>query len=165
MDPLLDEKAILVLSQIIPEYFFDQFEIHFRREAFGPSINEGICFDFCASIRFSGSMNGFLFLGMDGATKLKLIPYIGKHYTNDLYQKGMANSLLLETLNQIVSLLSTEFSYANVTINIESPEIRNHKVFMVDIAVYRQYVLIFNIYKGEMLLGRSYFILLLEKDT
>ncbi|MCS7204252.1 MAG: chemotaxis protein CheX [Leptospiraceae bacterium] len=163
MDPLLDEKLIVVLSQIVPEYFLENYDVILKREAFGPSMNEGICYEFCSYTLFYGRVNGRLFFGMDGATKLKLLPHLSKHYYYDMFQKGMANSLLLETLNQIASLLSQEFSYANIEFQIQPPELYNHKVFYVDFSQFRQYTLIFDAFKHSSFLGRTNFIFLLEK--
>lgn len=163
MEPLLDEKIIITLSQIIPEYFEENFNLVLKREAFGPSFNEGICFEFSATVSFDGDFSGKFFLCMDGATKLKILPYVSKNYYVDGYQKGMANSILMEITNQIVANFALEFSYAKFKLLLQAPEIWNHKVFLINFAQYRQYVIIFNVYNETKILGRLYCILLLEK--
>jgi CheY-specific phosphatase CheX len=163
MDPLLDEKIIVLFSQIIPEYFYENYNLLFKREAFGPSLNEGISYEFSSYVDFSGDITGRLFLCMDGATKLKILPYLSKFHHVDTYQKGMANSILMEIINQIASLFSEEFSYAKINIKIFPPEINNHVLYRVDFDKFRQYVLIFNVYADSHLIGRVYFIILLEK--
>ncbi|GIX41721.1 MAG: chemotaxis protein CheX [Leptospiraceae bacterium] len=163
MDPLLDEKIIITFSQIIPEYFYETYQLIFKREAFGPSLNEGICYEFVSSIDFSGDISGKLFLCMDGATKLKILPYLSKNHHIDTYQKGMANSILMEIMNQIASMFSEEFSYAKISIKIHPPEIFNNTLYKVNFEIYRQYMLIFNVFYESNLIGRVYFIILLEK--
>lgn len=163
MDPLLDEKIILTISQILPEFFLENFDLLLKREAFGPSLNEGICYEFCTLISFTGDFSGKLFICMDGATKLKTLPYISKNFFVDTYQKGMANSILMEITNQMVANFIQEFTYAKFKLSLQAPEIWNHKVFLIDFNQYRQYVIIFNINNKTDLLGRLYCILLLEK--
>lgn len=163
MDPLLDEKIIITFSQIIPEYFEENFNLLLKREAFGPSFNEGICFEFSSLVSFVGDFKGKFFLCMDGATKLKILPFISKNYYVDSYQKGMANSILMEITNQIVANFALEFSYAKYNLILQVPEIWNHKVFLVNFDQYRQYALIFNIFTETKIMGRLYIFLLLEK--
>ncbi len=163
MDPLLDEKIIITLTQIITEYFLDSFDLKFKREAFGPSLNEGISYEFAAYLDFEGDIAGKFFFCMDGATKLKILPLLSKNFHIDTYQKGMANSILMEITNQIFAIFAQEFSYAGMHIKPHTPEIFNHKIYKVDFEVYRQYILIFNILYDDNFLGRSYFIILLEK--
>lgn len=163
MDPLLDEKIVITLTQIITEYFIDSFDLKFKREAFGPSLNEGICYEFSSYIEFEGDISGKFFFCMDGATKLKILPYLSKNFHIDTYQKGMANSILMEITNQIMANFAQEFSYAGINIKIHTPEIFNHKIYKVDFQIYRQYILIFNIINDANYLGRANFIILLEK--
>jgi CheY-specific phosphatase CheX len=163
MDPLLDEKIIILLSQIIPEYFYETYQLIFKREAFGPSLNEGISYEFSTCIDFSGDISGKLFLCMDGATKLKILPYLSKNYHIDTYQKGMANSILMEIINHIASQLVEEFSYAKIQIKITPPEIFNHTLYIVNFDIFRQYMLIYDVFSENKLIGRTYFIILLEK--
>lgn len=163
MDPLLDEKIILTFSQIIPEFFIDNFDITLKREAFGSSLNEGICFEFSSKISFKGDFSGILFLCMDGATKLKILPHISKKFHTDTFQKGMANSILMETINQIAATFIQEFSYAKFKLFLDAPENLSHKVFLINFEEFRQYHILFNIFKQHHLLGRLYFIILLEK--
>ncbi len=163
MNPLLDEKIILTLSHVLPEFFIDHFDITLKREAFGSSLNEGICFEFATKISFEGDFSGIFFLSMDGATKLKILPHISKKYHTDTYQKGMANSILMEIINQIAAIFIQEFSYAKFKLSLKAPENLSHKVFLINFDQYRQYHIIFNIFKETQLIGRLYFIILLEK--
>ncbi len=163
MDPLLDEKIIITLSQIIPEYFNENYQLIFKREAFGPSLNEGICYEFSVFVELTGDIQGKLFLCMDGATKLKILPPLSKNFHFDIYQKGMANSILMEIINQITSIFAEEFSYANFKIKINVPTIISNTIYKIDFQLYRQYMIIFNVYSESILIGRVYFIILLEK--
>ena len=47
-----------------------------EREAYGPSRNEGLCYESCQRVSFAGDLAGDLYLCMDGYTKLKLLPRI-----------------------------------------------------------------------------------------
>jgi len=71
MDPLLDEKIIVLFSQIIPEYFYENYNLLFKREAFGPSLNEGISYEFSSYVDFSGDIAGRLFFMYGWCNKIK----------------------------------------------------------------------------------------------
>ncbi len=165
MNPLLDEKIVVILSQVTIEYFTDNFLLNLKRDGYGPSLNEGISFEYAAYVEFTGDFSGLIFLCMDGATKLKLLPQITKKFHVDKYQKGMANSILMEMVNQISSLFIEEFSYAKVNLKLNVPESMNNKIFIVEFSEYRQYYIIYNIFNENYstIIGRLYQIILLKK--
>jgi CheY-specific phosphatase CheX len=165
MDPLLDEKFILTISAVLPEYFQKSLVITAEREAYGPSKNEGLCYENCTSVNFVGDINGTMYLAMDGYTKLKLLPKIAKSFQIDPTSQAHSASIMMEFANQIAGKLISEMKLGRYKIDILSPENLNHKIVPISKELYRQYILIFNLKdrRGEQYLGRLYLVLLLEK--
>jgi len=165
MDPLLDEKFILTISHVFPDFIRKSLHIQAMREAYGPSKNEGICYESCTRVPFNGEVNGSMFLTMDGYTKLKLLPKIASGFGIDPTTQSHSTSIVLEFANQISAGLINEMRQGRFDIDIDPPEVWNHKVFPIDLRSYRQYILIyFLVDKREKLnLGRINLILLLEK--
>ena len=58
MNPLLDEKIVLSMSRILPSVFEKTLGVVAKREAYGPSKNEGLCFEKCSAIDLIGDFNG-----------------------------------------------------------------------------------------------------------
>ncbi|GBF51767.1 hypothetical protein LPTSP4_33050 [Leptospira ryugenii] len=165
MDPLLDEKFILTLSQVLPEQFHKMLLIQADREAYGPSKNEGLCFENCTCVEFHGDLNGKLYLGLDGYTKLKLLPKIARNFQIDPTSKAHSSSIMLEFANQLSGHLITEMQLGRYNIEISSPIDLNHKLVPISLSDYRQYILIFFLKdrREEQYVGRLHVILLLEK--
>jgi hypothetical protein len=69
----------------------------------------------------------------------------------------------MEIINHIASQLVEEFSYAKIQIKITPPEIFNHTLYIVNFDIFRQYMLIYDVFSENKLIGRTYFIILLEK--
>jgi len=165
IDPLLDEKFVLTISQIFPEFFRNNLAVEAVREAYGPSKNEGLCYENCTSVEFTGEIKGRFFIGMDGYTKLKLLPRIARNFGIDPTTKTTSSSVIMEFANQISAALVGEMRLGRFEIEILSPENLNNKVFMIDQKMYRQYILIYFLKsKAERsYLGRIYVILLMQK--
>ncbi|QYY59409.1 chemotaxis protein CheX [Leptospira interrogans] len=165
IDPLLDEKFILTISQIFPEYLDKTLNVTAIREAFGPSKNEGLCYENCTMVEFKGEIEGKLFLAMDGYTKLKLLPMVAKSFHIDPTVRADAPSILMEFANQICGLLITEIKLGRFKTDLLPPEMLNHKLIPVNLETYRQYILIYFLkdLKAKQYLGRVYLILLMKK--
>jgi hypothetical protein len=165
MDPLLDEKFILSISQVLPEHFQKTLQIQAEREAYGPSKNEGLCFESCTCVDFFGELNGKLYLGLDGYTKLLLLPKIAHAFQIDPTSRAHSSSIMMEFANQICGHLISEMRLGRFEIDIRPPENLNNKLIPVSLELYRQYILIFFLKerRDEEYLGRLYTILLLEK--
>lgn len=165
MDPLLDEKFVLTIAQIIPDYFQTTLFIRAEREAYGPSKNEGICYESCSKVGFIGEINGAIFLCMDGYTKLKILPRIARSFQIDPTTRTHSSSVILEFTNQIAARIINEMKEGRFELDILPPENFNNKVIIVDLKIYRQYILIFHLSdrREHTNLGRIYIILLLEK--
>lgn len=165
MDPLLDEKFILTISQVFPSYIREAIQIEATREAYGPSKNEGLCYENTTRVDFRGDVNGSMFLCMDGYTKLKLLPRIAKSYGVDPTTRAHSGSIVLEFANQISAGLINEMRQGRFTVDIEPPENLNNKLISIDLKKYRQYILIYHLSdkRGNANLGRLSLILLMEK--
>jgi len=163
MDPLLDEKIVLTLLRSIPEFLQANLFIHAEKEAYGPSINEGLCFESCSSISFDGDANGIIYLCLDGYTKLRLLPRIANHFKVDL--RGMADSVMLEFGNQMASTIVGELMQGGFDVQLGPPENLNHKIVPIDLKRYRQYILIFFMKdrREKQYLGRTYIVLTMQK--
>lgn len=167
MDPLLDEKFILTVSQVLPEHFQKVMQIHSEREAYGPSKNEGLCYESCTCVEFKGDLNGKMYLALDGYTKLKLLPKIAKSFHIDPTSKAHSGSIMMEFANQICAKLISEMRLGRFQIDIFPPENLNNKLIPISQEKFRQYILIYflrDVQEAEYL-GRLYLILLLEKYT
>lgn len=165
IDPLLDEKFILTISQIFPEFLEKNLGVQAVREAFGPSKNEGLCYENCTSVEFQGEAKGRLFLAMDGYTKLKLLPKIARSFHIDPTIRSHAASIMLEFANQICAELISEMKLGRFQIDILPPENLNNKLFPIDLENLRQYILIYFLKDEDAkeYLGRIYLILLMQK--
>lgn len=165
IDPLLDEKFVLTISQIFPEFFRQNLDVEAIREAYGPSKNEGLCYENCTSVEFTGEIRGRFFIGLDGYTKLKLLPKIARNFGIDPTTKTTSSSVIMEFANQISASLIGEMKLGRFNIDILPPENLNNKVFLIDRELYRQYILIYFLKSGteKSYLGRIYLILLMQK--
>ncbi|MCB1138898.1 MAG: chemotaxis protein CheX [Leptospiraceae bacterium] len=165
MDPLLDEKIVITLARGFTEFVQENLQLHAVREAYGPSRNEGLCYEACSGIGFGGDVQGKLYLGMDGYTKLKMLPVIFERFGVNLSERGMADSVLLEFSNQIASSIIQELQDAGYNLTLEPPENLNHKLVPVDLSSHRQYILIFFLQdrRGRKYMGRWYIVLTLKK--
>ncbi|BDA77608.1 chemotaxis protein CheX [Leptospira kobayashii] len=165
MDPLLDEKFILTVSQVLPEHFQKTLQVQAEREAYGPSKNEGFCYENATCVEFVGDLSGKVYLGLDGYTKLKLLPRIAKSFQIDSTSRAHSSSIMMEFANQISGKLISEMRLGRFEIDILPPENLNHKLVPISLERYRQYILIFFLKdrREEEYLGRLYTILLLEK--
>lgn len=165
MDPLLDEKFLLALSRVVPEYLEKNLKIEAKREAFGPSKNEGLCYENASKVEFIGDVKGHLYMCMDGYTKLKLLPKIAESFMVDPTSRTNAPSILLEFANQFSGHLLREMQTDHYSLDLLTPENLNNKLVPIDLNLFREYILIFFLKdpKEKSYLGRMYFILLLQK--
>lgn len=165
MDPLLDEKIVLTVSRSFVEYMEEQLHIQAWSEAYGPSVNEGLCFESTTAISFSGDFSGVLYFCMDGYTRLKLLPLIAETFQIDSMAKGMADSVLAEFANQISSRILHEFDDAGYQLYLKPPESLNHKLVSINLQSQRQYIVIFFIEdrQKKQYLGRCHVVLVLDK--
>ena len=165
MDPLLDEKIILTLNRVCTDFFKENLYLSADKEAYGPSKNEGLCYESCSRIGFAGDIHGQIYFCMDGYTRLKLLPRIAEHYQIDPNLKGMADSVILEFSNQMASNIVFELQDGGFNVDLLPPETLSHKLIPIDPNLYRQYILIFFLRdrRERKYLGRVYLILTMQK--
>lgn len=165
MDPLFDEKLILTVMRNFTDFIEQSLYLSAEKEAYGPSRNEGLCYESCQRIDFSGEIEGHLYLGLDGYTKFKLLPRIAERYKIENFESSMANSVLLEFTNQLGARILTELVEGGYRIALSPPEILNHKLVSFDLKRHRQYIIIFFLKdrRQKTYLGRAYLTLLLKK--
>ncbi len=165
MDPLLDEKIVLTVSRSFVEYLEEYLHIQAWREAYGPSVNEGLCYESTTGLGFTGDFSGCMYYCMDGYTRLKLLPLIAENFQVDSVAKGMADSVLAEFANQISFRVLHEFEDAGYRLQLMPPESLNHKIVPIDLQRQRQYIIIFFIEdrQKKKYLGRCHVVLVLDK--
>lgn len=165
MDPLLDEKIVLTLSRVCQDFFKDNLYLSADKEAYGPSRNEGLCYESCSRIGFDGDVNGYLYFCMDGYTKLKLLPRIAERFGINANLKGMAESVLLEFANQMAANIVDELRDGGFEVQLSPPENLSHKLTPIDAALYRQYIIIFFLRdrRERSYKGRIYLVLTMRK--
>lgn len=165
MDPLLDEKIVLTIARLCTEYFKDTLYVSAEKEAYGPSKNEGICYESLSCIDIHGDFSGKIYFGLDGYTKMKLLPRIAERYQIDPSLKGMSRSIMLEFNNQLSALILDELLYGGYNLDITAPDDLSNKMIPVDLSQYRQYIMIFFLRDRRLrkYLGRLYMILTMKK--
>ena len=165
MDPLIDEKFVLSIARVTPEFFKQTVQIDVTLEAYGPSKNEGFCYENAVAVDFFGEMEGRLVVGLDGYTKLKLFPYIARKYKIDPTIRSHSSSIIMEFANQILGEIVQEMKLGRFEIDIRSPENLDHKLVPVNLESCRQYAMIYFLKDNlkKEYLGRLYMILLLKK--
>ena len=170
MDPLLDEKIVLSLLRNIPEFFNDNLAIKARQEAFGPSRNEGLCYESCLKITITGGLECDLYFGLDGYTKMELLPHLLEFFKNDdefadRILPGGAGELLLEFAVELGSGFMLELEENGYVVQMATRENLSHKLVQLDLQHNREYILIFFLTDPEKnrYLGRFYVVVTFRK--
>ena len=135
------------------------------REAYGPSRNEGLCYEKCTSIDLSGEFDGSYYLGLDGYTKTKLLPYIARCFNMTSFSQISSSLVLMEFTNLICGKISDELTSAGFKLEISTPQNLDNKLIPIDLLKYRQYIIIYFLQDKPVkkYCGRIYTILTLKK--
>ena len=165
MNPLVDEIIVLTLLRSVPEYLQSNIYVHARQEAYGPSRNEGLCYESCYGVGFEGDLDGVLYFGMDGYTKPEATAARRSTLPGRCGREGMADSVLMEFSNQMTSMIIRELEAGGFSLNLGVPENFSHRIVTIDKDIYRQYILIFFLRdrRERSYLGRAYFVLTIKK--
>ena len=165
MDPFFDEKLVALLSKGCSNYIAKQLQVSAEREAYGPSKNEGLCYESCQSVPIHGDVEATIYFGMDGYTRLKLLPRMAEKLHPESAVKGMVDSILLEFANQIGAEIVNELHVSNFHSDLGTPENLNNKLIPIDLERYRQYIIIFFIRdrRAHEYLGRIYVVFTVKK--
>ena len=158
MDPLFDERMILSNSAVMADLFNEFLGIECSCEAYGPTANEGICYEFCAQSLFKGKLKGSFFLGMDGYTKILLLPYFSNKIKPDRSAQDINTSLVIIFVNHVIDALSRELQEFNSNFSLDSTRLCSHELIALPNKKYRKYVSIFFLKdeEKEKYLGRVY---------
>lgn len=165
MDPLVDEKYILTASASLVEVAGEDLGLYAIREAYGPTLNEGLCYEYCIKTPFSGSHPGALYIGMDGYTRLQILPYAAQKLELDREIPEVAEDALSAFCKRIQSLMEYEIREFQPDFQFDTPKIVSHKIEKLPAHKSRKYILIFFM-RDEALkkyLGRIYFTLVFNK--
>ena len=165
MNPLIDEKMILSNAAVMAEAFSNHLGLECVREAYGPTVNEGICFEFCVQALFKGRSDGTFFLGMDGYTKILLLPYLSGKIKPDRSARDLNTSLVVVFVKKILKTLSDDIQEFQPRFSLGAVQLCSHDLIPLPTEKYRKYISIFFL-KDEgkkRYLGRVYTILAFQK--
>ena len=168
MDPYIDEKLILVTSAVLNELFGDVLSIDCIREAYGPTINEGLCYEYCIQATFTGSFEANFFLGLDGYTKILLLPYLSIKYKDiAIHKKDLwINEALFSEFGQMFSnMLYDDIKDFSEELQQHPVKVCSRKLVSLPTESFRKYIIIFFL-KDEskhLYLGRAYCLIAVNK--
>lgn len=169
MDPLLDEKIVVSMLRNAPEFLMENFSIMAKQEAYGPSRNEGLCYESCTAIHISGDLECTLYFGLDGYTKLELLPIIADRYIDTAEEsaetKRVSDTILMDFYNELASSFISEMEDGGFSLTIAEKKNLNHRLVAVDLHHNREYILIFFLTEPEKkrYLGRLYVVIAARK--
>jgi hypothetical protein len=165
MDPLFDEKLISIVSRSCAEHITKSLRISAEREAYGPSRNEGLCYESCHSIGFEGDFSGRLYFAFDGYTRMKIIARMAERYREAVERENDVNAFFLEFAQELTKEILEEASDAGFEAHTTVPETLNHRLVPFDLTKMREYILIYFLRdrRTHEYLGRFYVILLVNK--
>jgi len=163
-NPELDQRLKLTITTSLIEILTDWLKITAILEGHGTTLNEGLCYEFCSGIPFSGDISGEMFIGMDGYTRLLLLPYIVAHLEMEVTHPQLVDA----AMNSLVFRIAKEFSeeLQEITrVNMHDPRSLNHKLVPLPQEKYRKYTMIYFLRDDEKkkYLGRIYLHLVLDK--
>jgi hypothetical protein len=163
LDLSLYDKWILSISDLIPAHLKAKHQIYARMEAYGPSLNQGLCYESCAVFPFEGILKGNFFLGLDGATRKKLYPRLAEKRHGEPKPsefKGLIDELMLE----FHQLFSDDFSKGMPGLLWKPIQKKDNELIPIDVKKSREWIFIFFLKDTihPSYLGRLYGILEIE---
>ena len=169
MDPYIDEKIILATSAVISELFNEAFNLDCTREAYGPTINHGLCYEYCSRIDINGDdIKITFFLGLDGYTRLLLLPYLSERYSDIASKSDIFNlndAIFFEFSKNIFLLIKNEIVDFFHNLEEKTVDICSHKLIPLSTEKFRKYMTIFFLRDSikNIYLGRLYFVIAIHK--
>lgn len=167
MNPLIDEKIVSVIKSILPEFMTSTIKLQAHHEAYGPTKNEGLCYESVNKIEFQGDLNGSLYFCMDGFTKLILLPLIA-NWRDERFKGSIDGENLINEFTKEFNLyLDDELENAGYKANFSKPINLSHKLIPIDADEFRQFILIFFLRDrvNKEYCGRLYIVLTLAKSN
>ena len=101
VDPYLDEKLVLILSSSFMDVVTEGVKANAVREAYGPTKNQAFCYEYCGVVKFGDTIKGSLVLGMDGYTKLLLLPYLIEQFDISVKNRALVEYAMEKFLNHL----------------------------------------------------------------
>ena len=165
MNPYFDEKIISVASNVIRESIQETFKVNIEREAYGLTNNEGICFEILFQIPFKTSPEINIYFGLDGYTKILLLPYLTNKFNINLEEENIGGTALLHFNEYMGEFMLHEFGVFLSDIELEDIKVWDNKIIPLDKTKLRKYMLIFYLTEKDVPknLGRIYSIVTIEK--
>lgn len=166
MDPFLDEKLVLTATASFLEVAADFLFIDAQREGYGPNLNEGLCYEYCAGVEYRGDVGMDFYIGMDAYTKILLLPYIVKNINFEIERGEMAEVAMEAFASTVFEELRNEMGEYIEDMTMSEIINHNHKIVELPVERFRKYTIIYfmrDLEEGEYL-GRVYLHLALLKD-
>ncbi len=165
MSELLDERLLIIFMRSFEDYLTQDLGIEATIEAYGPTRNEGLCYESCNMIHFDGVISGALYLGFDGYTRLKILPLLVSHYRDQLTGRVDAKAIISRAVSVFFEAIQIEMLEADLGWQMVSSIECDHKIMPLDMNRYRNYSVIFFLkhIKKKTYLGRAYMNLSVQK--
>jgi len=165
MDPIIDEKLVLTVSSTFSEMATEQLQVTAVREAYGQNRNEGLCYEFCAGIPFSGEIAGELFVCLDNFSKILLLPYIMEAFEVDPGREALSDALMRAFVERIAEEFKVEVSEFVASIELQEIRSLNHKIVPLPDSDFRKYTVVYFLRDDQQkkYLGRIYLHLMVSK--
>lgn len=165
MQELLDERIIVTLMRSFQDFLYETAEIDASVEAYGPSKNEGVCYESCTYIDYHGDQEGRIYVAFDGYTRLKLLPVFVEKYRDFLSGSVDAESLMMHFVSSYASEFAQELADAELNFSLSNPHDCSHKIMQIELDRSREYIVIFFLRdrNRKKYLGRAYLVVTLLK--
>ncbi len=165
MSHLQDERIIITIIRTLEEYLNFNLKIEAHSEAYGPTQNEGLCYEVLQESEFTGDLKGRIFLAMEGYTRLKLLPILADEYRDDFVKTPRADELIGHMMKGFLAIVFDELNRSELSLHHLPPILKDHKMVDLKYSNSRNYMMIFFLKDraNPAYLGRLYIILSLEK--
>ena len=165
MDPIIDEKFLVSISASIMEIVHENMSISIEREGYGSTLNEGLCYEFCLKHNFTGKEHGSIYFGMDGYSKLLILPYAVQKFDLRKVHPEVARDALFSFFYEIAKLIQIEIADIDNLFRLKKPIDISNRIQRLPTFKYRKYMMIFFLKDPNLkkYLGRLYCNLAFEK--
>lgn len=167
MDPFFDEKFLLTLSYAFIDTCFEKAGITALAESHTQSENNGICEDYCSSVKFSQSAHGRIYLSADSATTLGLITYLKDKMQPADFNKSIPDNLMMTFLDNCSRKTFSELGEQGSPVKPEGHELHSHEIVELPADRYRIFRTIFFLRDDEKYryLGRLSLFTVFRRDN
>lgn len=165
METLREERVVMTVLRTFEEFIRRELGIRAIIEAFGPSLNEGYCYESAFRSSFAGAIQGEFVFAMDGYTRLKVLSRLGEWYYDTIdHTRTDASTAQKRFLESYVSELTTELDEADLSSDFSPAEDVSQKLIPLDLTSHRQFIMIYFLkdLKEKTYLGRFYIVMSLS---